>query len=709
MGLAEATALGLGAMMASAVFTLSGVVVQEVGGGSLIAFFLSSLFALTSAIAYTSLVKRFPVSGGSYRYACELFPPIVAYFVGIVLALAFGSLCAVCLSAFSSYWETPLPFLGLPIGGAIALAVLLFINLQGTRLATRLQIALTASVAILLVALIADCALEVDLSELSRSVKGWRQGQLWDSVGLLFVVFFGFSAIVATAGEVDNPARTVPRSLGLALGCIVVLFAGVVAILLGADLTLYRENSLLEAAVSLAGPWATNAVLVALVVSIFSTVNAGIVTLSRVLFCMSQRGHLPAAFSRVNRRRGVPSLAVLSAGLLIAALLLWLPFDVLVRTTASLFLINLTIVHVALTVASRDHLGSRFELALGIFGAMIHLLFLIQVMSSSVGLLLISIGMVSVIGLLVLKAWEPAEAGLEGEASRIAFFTSPEPSKKDFRILLPVANPETSSYLTEVACAIAKERGGEVLFLRVVRPPDQLPPDQCRALVRAQERGLQVCFEQSERDGVSSVSLIRFGRSIPKAILETSTEQNCDLILLGWAGQSGTTDQLLGRSIEMVLSRAKSDVILVKLIGDGRRPRRFLLPTAGGLHASKALEYTMSLARWAKSGTVTVCGVAENSAKLESAQERAAKCAEEIGIRDVTVNAIGKVGSSVSTALATAVEDYDALVIGATGRSFWSQLVMGSIPAEVAKLSRKPVFVVKSYKPVGAVLRRVME
>ena len=68
--------------------------------------------------------------------------------------------------------------------------------------------------------------------------------KIGSTAGLVFITFFGFSAIAASAGEVRRPIRNIPRAIFWSLGIVTVLYTLVILILVTADLNEYTEAAM---------------------------------------------------------------------------------------------------------------------------------------------------------------------------------------------------------------------------------------------------------------------------------------------------------------------------------------------------------------------------------------------------------------------------------------------------------------------------------
>jgi CIC family chloride channel protein len=217
--------------------------------------------------------------------------------------------------------------------------------------------------------------------------------------------------------------------------------------------------------------------------------------------------------------------------------------------------------------------------------------------------------------------------------------------------------------------------------------------------------------EEAEKYGIPETSILRIGYNAAKAILETAREHHCQLILLGWKGFSSTTDKILGRVTDAVVTHARSDILLVKL-SNRRKIHNVLLPTAGGEHARAAETYAADLVK-SINGKLTLCRIQDPESKgqgipeltkndLAAAKERI-KAYNGLEADDLIVY-----NSSISKGILTVAKQFDTVIVGATRDSIYQQILFGSIPESLAKVSKTNVIMVKHHHPVKALLGRVM-
>ena len=166
---------------------------------------------------------------------------------------------------------------------------------------------------------------------------------------MVFVTFFGFSAIAASAGEVRNPAKTIPRAIFISMGLVTVLYTGVILVMVAANLTEYSESAMGTAAKAFLGPIGGMVIVGGALFSMISASNASIMAGSRVALTMAKMGHLPREIGIINARTKTPVISLMLVGGSIGAFALMLPLEKLAHFADVVLLTALILVNAALT------------------------------------------------------------------------------------------------------------------------------------------------------------------------------------------------------------------------------------------------------------------------------------------------------------------------------------------------------------------------
>ena len=716
LGLTAALAIGVGTMIAAGVFSLSGLAVNNVGSAAIASFLLAALAASFTALAYCEFSSVYPESGEGYLYARKTFSPPLAYCVGLALLLGYTSSCAFYIASLSSYfqafvWQSPIEALS----GGLVLIGLILLNIKGTRESRALQIIVTAVTVILLMGVVFGGISAIDPAQIAERFST-DIGQIGSTAGLVFIAFFGVSAIAASAGEVVNPEKTIPRAIFISMALVTVLYTAIVLVIIAANLTAYTELAMGTAATRFLGNTGGLVIIGGAILSMISASNTSIMAGSRVALSMSNLGHLPSGVGAIDPKTRTPIIAVLLVGGTILLFFISLPLEDLAHFAGTVLLLALIMVNAALIVHRRKYpdMPRPFRVPLvplqPILGIAANIYLLSQILHHTAPVLLA--GLTLLVGLGFFFAWKGfqlPEEELPGAGTQIALHRTSQ-MKVDFRVMVPIANPTTIRPLLELAASIARQRGGELVVLRVVLVPEQLPLQLDSHILERERAVLETAHQISSELGVPMTSMVKVGRNVARAILETARERGCDLVVIGWKGHTSTARRILGEVTDSVIRHAAVDLMLVKMPEKPSFKRlRVLLPTAGGDHARAAEGYAASLVK-DTGGSLTVLsveGATDNNGRAHTNLRQASERINSLGLGIDVEHALVKHGS-VPEAIIEQSRSYDALVSGATRDSNSRQVLFGSLPEKVAQEAEHMVIVVKAHDPIKAFVSRVV-
>lgn len=716
LGLVSVLAIGVGTMIAAGIFTLSGLAVGYVGSAAIASFLLAALVATFTALTYCEFSSLYPQSGEGYLYARRTFPALIAYMVGWCLLLGYTASCGFYIASFSSYFNEFILHVRVEvIPGLVAVAALTLLNIKGTKESGSFQVVVTIAKVALLFWFVGGGLLHVDPSVIIERFST-DLGMIGSTAAMVFITFFGFSAIAASAGEVKNPVVTIPRAIFISMGFVTFLYTLVVLVVVAANLTEYTESAMGTAAKDFLGPIGGMVIVGGALFSMVSASNASILAGSRVALSMSRLGHLPKEFGSINAQTRTPIVALVLVGAGIATFATLLPLEELAHFADCVLLIALILVNAALIQHRRKFPNLKrpfrvpFVPLLPGLGILANLYLLSQVPHLAPVLLALGALVVGFVGFMGWKGAQVEAEALPGLPSRVALEQADQ-AEADFRILVPLAHPANVDSLIDYASVIAHARNGHIIAVRVVVVPEQLPP-RLEGYYVERERGiLDAARQRARTHDVSMTSLVRIGHNPARAILETSRERECDLMVVGWKGHTSTARYILGEITDTIVMNARTDIMVVKLAGKGL-PKRLLLPTHGGVHAKQAETYAANIAA-SQNGTVTLCTVVPVDAQEELIQSEQERLNEARG-RILKATKFEQVDTtiiqnrSVTDGIVEELRNHDGVIVGAAGKSFSNRILFGSIPEEVARLSDKPVIVVKRHHTVKALFGRVM-
>ncbi len=299
------------------IFRLPASVAADLGATAPLAYILCAVAMGLIVLCMAEAGSRVAMTGGPYAYVEAAFGPFAGFLAGFLLWMLLTFAMAAVATVLVANLGVLVPALSSPVAGAIVLAVVYTIfaaiNIRGVERGSRVNTALTIAKILPLVILIVGGLFAVkgenlavtdppDFAKLARS-----------SIMLIFV-FAGIEAALVPGGEVRNPARDVPRAIGLAMIAITLLYAGLQLVaqgVMGPALADAKAAPLAETAGLAMGPWARQMLLLGAVVSTLGHVGAMTLAVPRTLFAFGRDGFLPAVFAKTHPVHRTPSFAIL--------------------------------------------------------------------------------------------------------------------------------------------------------------------------------------------------------------------------------------------------------------------------------------------------------------------------------------------------------------------------------------------------------------
>jgi APA family basic amino acid/polyamine antiporter len=331
LGTSDAVLVGLGAMLGAGVFSAFAPAAAAAGHGLLIALAAAAVVAYCNAASSAQLAVQYPTSGGTYVYGREQLGPWWGFAAGWSFVIGKTASCAAMALTFAAY---AIPGAGWAGRAAAVVAVLALagVNLRGitkTAAVNRILVAVTVVALALIVTAIAAAghprfaSLGADGAHPS-SAYGLLQG-----AGLVFFAFAGYARIATLGEEVQEPARTIPRAITVALAIVVVIYAIVAVVLLttiGPATLAAAHAPLAEAASATGAGWAAPIVRAGAAVASLGALLALITGVGRTTLAMARNGDLPRPLAQVSDGAQVPQHAEIAVAAVVAGLVLL--FDV---------------------------------------------------------------------------------------------------------------------------------------------------------------------------------------------------------------------------------------------------------------------------------------------------------------------------------------------------------------------------------------------
>jgi len=364
LGTPDAVVIGLGSMIGAGVFVVFGPAAASAGPGLLIALAAAATVAYCNATSSARLASLYPHSGGTYVYGRERLGPFWGYLAGWSFVVGKLASCA-AMSLTVGLYVWPAHAHAVAVGAVVALTAVNYRGIGKSALATRVIVAVVLAV---LAGVVAAVMISGRADPARVTLTGGSPTGVLQAAGLLFFAFAGYARIATLGEEVRDPARTIPRAIGIALTMTFAVYA-VLAVTLMAILGpgLATATAPLADAVRAAGAGGLEPVVrIGAAVAALGSLLSLILGVSRTGLAMARDGHLPAALAAVHPRYRVPHRAEVAVGVVVATVAA--VADVRSAIGFSSFAV---LVYYAIANAAAATLRGRLVPALGLAGCVV--------------------------------------------------------------------------------------------------------------------------------------------------------------------------------------------------------------------------------------------------------------------------------------------------------------------------------------------------
>ncbi len=404
LGPVQLTSLGVGAIIGTGIFVLTGVAAHDKAGPALmLSFVVSGIACIFAALCYAEFASMTPVAGSAYTYAYATLGELAAWIIGWDLILEYAVASAAVSQGWSGYFQDFLTVFGLHwpklLGSApfdfdpatgftmtgtlfnlpavlIALAVT-YVLVIGIKESARFNTAMVVIKLVVVFFVIGVGAFYVNpenwhpfapygysgLSFFGQPVLG-QTSPTGAPVGVLagaaiiFFAYIGFDSISTHAEEARRPNRDVPIAIIVSLVLCTVLYIAVAAVLTGMvpydkiDLKAPVSNAFAQAGL----PWAQFLVSLGAIAGITSVLLVMMLSQPRVWLAMARDGLVPASFfGAIHDKYRTPWKATLLTGAFVSVGGALLPIRVLAELTNIGTLFAFVVVCIAVLIMRAKH------------------------------------------------------------------------------------------------------------------------------------------------------------------------------------------------------------------------------------------------------------------------------------------------------------------------------------------------------------------
>lgn len=374
LGPLSLTLLGVGGIIGTGIFVLTGVAARDYTGPAIVlSFLIAGAVAALAALAYAELASMIPVAGSAYTYAYAGIGEIVAWIIAWDLVLEYAVGAMTVAQGWAGYvrglllqggivipneWASG-PLEGgyinlLAVGIVLAVTWLLIKGIRESANVTNALVVVKVSIIVFVILLGFTLVQPINYVPFIPAETDGRYGisGVITGAGLVFFAYIGFDALSTTAEETKNPKRDLPIGILASLGISTLLY--ILASLVITGMVNYQDISTTE---PFAPPfeeagyaWAAAIIRVSAAAGITSVLIVLLMSQPRIFFSMARDGLLPRFIAKVHPRNRTPYVASLITGVIVAVVGGLLPIDIVatVSNIGTLFAFGLVAASVIL-------------------------------------------------------------------------------------------------------------------------------------------------------------------------------------------------------------------------------------------------------------------------------------------------------------------------------------------------------------------------
>jgi APA family basic amino acid/polyamine antiporter len=341
LGLFDATAISVGAIIGAGIFVVTGIAAGFAGSALVVSMLIAAVIALLTALSFAELTAWQPREGSIYEYTYQLVSPFAGFLTGWMWILSNTFAGAAVSLGFANYLTALIPILPANWIAAILCIAFTMLNFFGIRQSALLNNFLVVAKLLILTFFIIFSLAFINPSNFAPFAP-FQVGVFYGAC-YIFFAYGGFARVAVIAEEVKDAKRNVPKAilLSLIISTIVYILVGVVAVgLIGASNLSDPNSPPLTHAISVTGnAAAVYTVSAGGLLATASVLLTSILGVSRMAYAMARRRDIPQTLSRLHPKYNTPYYSIWIIGALMALLVLFIDLTkvVAISTFALLF------------------------------------------------------------------------------------------------------------------------------------------------------------------------------------------------------------------------------------------------------------------------------------------------------------------------------------------------------------------------------------
>ncbi len=712
LGLTSIIAISMGAMIGSGIFILPGLAMAEAGPAVILSFVIAGILVFPAAISIAELGTAMPEAGGDYIFIERGLGPAAGTIAGLGTWLMLMFKGALALVGGMFYLEAVIALPGVESVALVIGTILILVNIFGVKQTGGLQVVMVIVMVMILGIFIAVSLANIEYSQFTPFYNEGTSGLIAATV-MVLISYGGVTKVAAVAEEIDNPDRNLPLGLMLSLIVTTALYALIVFVLVGlieGEALAGSNIPMVDAVEPFFGTIGVVLIVLAAMLALISTANAGILTASRYPFALSRDKLIPELFAYVSSKTNTPVIAILVTGGAMLAIILLLPVEEIAKTAGSFQIVVYILVNVALIafrVRKPEWYTPKFKSPaypwIQIFGILSGLFLLTQMdtlpLIGGVGIFIFGI-------LWYLYYGRKRAADRESVISEAITTTIESEPEVDvpYRIVLPIANPANQHNLLRLASSIASTRdNAEIICVNVIVVPDQTSLAQQveydKERVKKQEELFAEVRKASRELNFRLKTKAVVGRNVSHIVLETIREEHANEVILGWKGSKKKRQFILGSNIDPIVKNSPCRVTLIKPVSQEIGKTVTFVGT--GPNSINAVKRAFELISQEPNTKLTLINVQHRDQDLneeqliDKGQQLIRQVITDSGIDDTLVDSDVLLSDNPEKTLLDTANNFNTVCIGASRSSALERALFGTFPEHLGENFNGNVFIIR--------------
>lgn len=352
----DLTLLGIGAIIGTGIFVLTGVAAAtQAGPAVVLAFVVAGVACAFAALAYAELSSSVGGCGSAYGYSYAAFGEMIAWIIGWDLILEYGVSVAAVANGWSGYFNNALTAIGYglpevltkgPTAGGIVnlpaagiILALMFMLIVGVKESAKLNAGMVLVKLLAITIFVAVAVFHINPENWSPFMPfGWFDTQpdgktvgVLAAASLVFFAYVGFDAVSTAVEEAKDPQRDVPIGILASLIFCTIIYIVVSGLLTGiVSYKVLNVSSPVAFALQQIGVnWASALVATGVIAGLTTVMLVLYYGLTRIILAISRDGLLPPYFAAVSQKTQTPVHNTVICGVIMAIMAGFMPLGML--------------------------------------------------------------------------------------------------------------------------------------------------------------------------------------------------------------------------------------------------------------------------------------------------------------------------------------------------------------------------------------------